>query len=169
MAKQYDKASKDVLDRIHRMRQKYHQHLDQVRIGALFVFTDEPECALKQQGYEKAAMAKIIGTQERAAGLPDALIVIDRYTYSGLTAKECDALIDHELTHIAPEIDDNGAPKFDVLDRPKLKMRLHDWQLGWFDEVAQRHGEHAPEVKQARELMEGSGQLYFDFSRDEAA
>jgi hypothetical protein len=54
-------------------------------------------------------------------------------------------------------------PAFDALDRPKLAMRKHDHQFGWFDEVAQRHGEASPEVRQARVLMEKSGQLYFDF------
>jgi hypothetical protein len=54
-------------------------------------------------------------------------------------------------------------PVFDAVGRPKLLMRKHDHQFGWFDEVAQRHGEASPEVRQARVLMESSGQLYFDF------
>jgi len=48
-------------------------------------------------------------------------------------------------------------------------MRKHDHQFGWFDAVAQRHGEASPEVRQARVLMESSGQLYFDFEPRQGA
>jgi hypothetical protein len=50
-----------------------------------------------------------------------------------------------------------------VLDRPKLTLRRHDFQAGWFHEIAQRHGEASPEVRSAKQLMAGTGQLYFDF------
>lgn len=170
MAKQFSRASKDVLTRIERLVGKHYPELDGVTISALFVFNDDSDPVLTHQGYPAAAMARIVSTRERAAGLEDAMIVIDRATYSGLTTKQCDALLDHELYHITRVIDEKTEqPKADVLGRPKLTIRKHDWQLGWFDEIVQRHGEHSMEVRQARELMEGSGQLYFDFAQDEAA
>lgn len=163
MSKQYSPASKDLEDRIARIVRRWHPDLEGVTIQALFVFTDEPGCALKHQGYPAAAVAKIVGTKERAAGMADALIVVDRYTYSGFTEARRDALIDHELQHLTRALDDEGRPKSDVLGRPKLEMRLHDHQLGWFDEIANRHGDASLEVAQARELIQASGQIYFDF------
>lgn len=170
MSKQYDKASADVEKRIEHMREKYHQALDGVTICALFVFSDESEHVLEQSGYPKLAITKIVGVKERAAGLSDALIVIDRYSYSGLSPKAADAMIDHELYHLERVIDEKTErPKTDVVGRPKLQMRKHDWELGWFDEIAQRHGEYSIEVMQAKTLMRDSGQLYLDFGQDEAA
>jgi hypothetical protein len=67
-------------------------------------------------------------------------------------------LIDHELTHLAKK-----GTIFDPLDRPKLSMRLHDHQFGWFDQIAKRHGRASIEVKQVRAFFESSGQMYFDF------
>lgn len=169
MAKQYSPASKDVDDRIERLRAKYHQNLEGATIQALFVFSDEPGQVLQHQGYPAAGVTKIVSTKERAAGLADALIVIDRYVYAGLSAKRKDALLDHELYHLDRAFDKDGIAKVDVLGRPKLVMRQHDHQLGWFDEIARRHGEDSMEVVQARELIESSGQLYFDFDEDKEA
>lgn len=163
MPKTYSAASEDVEQRIARLRAQYHQHLEGVTIQALFVYGDDSDPVLKHQGYPAAAVTKIVGTKERAAGLADALIVIDRYTYAGLPGPTKDALLDHELYHLARPLDDRERPKYDVLGRPKLEMRMHDQQLGWFDEIAARHGEHSFEVMQAKELIEGSRQLYFDF------
>lgn len=36
------------------------------------------------------------------------------------------ALLDHELNHIAQEVDDFGAPAFNKYGLPKLCMRAHD-------------------------------------------
>jgi hypothetical protein len=80
------------------------------------------------------------------------------------------ALIDHELEHLTTVLDvDTGKPKFDGQNRPKLQMRQHDHQLGWFDAIARRHGEASPEICQARELLEQTKQLYFDFGQVIAA
>lgn len=99
-----------------------------------------------------------------ALGVADATIVICRPTWVTLSQRQRDALIDHELTHLERATDkEDGTFQVDAVNRPKLKMRRHDHQFGWFDEVAQRHGEASPEVRQARRLMESSGQLYFDF------
>lgn len=163
MSKQYSTASADVINRIERLQQKFHSNLEGVTIQSLFVFSEEPGCALKHQGYPAGAIAKIVSTKDRAAGLADAMIVVDRYTYSGLTEKRKDALIDHELYHFDLARDKDGFPKADGLGRLKLKMRMHDHQLGWFDAIANRHGEHSMEVVQAKELIAASGQIYFNF------
>ncbi len=74
--------------------------------------------------------------------------------------------MDHELTHLELA-EKEGAPVLDDGGRPKLKMRLHDYEFGWFTEVAERHKENAIEVQQARALIDGDGQVYFPFLADE--
>lgn len=119
---------------------------------------------LKHQGYPAGAVVRITPLKDRALGIADATIVIDRAGWLALSQRQRDALVDHELTHLARKVDkETGEMVCDALDRPMLKMRKHDYQLGFFDEVAARHGEASPEVRHARRLMEHSGQLYFDF------
>jgi Putative phage metallopeptidase len=109
-------------------------------------------------------VVRIPPLKDRALGIADAQIVIDRAGWLALSQRQRDALVDHELTHLTRKIDkETGEMLVDILDRPKLVMRKHDHQHGWFDEIAQRHGEASPEVRQARRLIESSGQLYFDF------
>lgn len=163
-SKRYCVASDDVKDRITKMVMAHHSHLADLRIDSLFVFSDDDEAVLTHQGYPAMAVVKIVSTKERAAGLGDALIVFDRHSYDLLTMKQRDALIDHELTHLLLVFDKDGHKKKDCLGRPKLEMRQHDRQFGWFDDVAQRHGENSQEVIQAKALIEEARQLYFDFS-----
>jgi hypothetical protein len=159
----------DVTDAIDAVRAEHHEELTDVTIAGLFAFDTESSLpVLKHQGYAAGAVVRITPLKDRALGVADATIVVDRAGWLALSACQRNALIDHELTHLEVKTEEEeGAkepvPVFDALGRPKLLMRKHDHQFGWFDEVAQRHGEASPEVRQARVLMESSGQLYFDF------
>lgn len=172
MGKRYEKASSDVEGRIAKLVDDfYHESLSKVTIGALFVYdTESSDPVLTHQGYEAAGLCRIVSARERASGLPDVQIILDRAVYSGLNAKQKNALIDHELYHIEPVLnEETNEQKYDAQDRPKLRIRKHDHQFGWFDEIANRHGEHSNEVRQAKKLIEDSGQLYFDFDQKKAA
>lgn len=168
--KTYSAASEDVLSHIVRMHSQYHPEIEGVTIGALFVFDEEHgEQVLKHQGYEAAAVVSITPTKQRALGIADAVIVVDRAHWLTLTTAQRDALMDHELEHLDRVIskdteDSPAAPAFDSIGRPKLAMRRHDHQFGWFDDVARRHGEHSPEMRQAKALVANTAQLYFDFA-----
>jgi hypothetical protein len=155
----------DVDSCISLMLDDYHTELEGVRVSALFVFdTEVSDCVLKHQGYPAQAVARIVPTRDRALGMADANIIVDRSNWLTLSQRQRDALVDHELTHLTRVLDDEtGRPLCDVLDRPKLSMRRHDFQAGWFHEIAQRHGDASQEVRSAKQLMAGAGQLYFDF------
>lgn len=165
--KTYSRASSDVIEtHITRILDVYHPDLDGVTVGALFVFDDEETSlqVLKHQGYPAVAQVRITPIRDRALGVADAVIVIDRASWLMMSAPQRDALIDHELYHLVRVIDEEtGRPKTDAVGRPKLKIRQHDHQLGWFDEIAKRHGEASPEMRQAKQLIEQTQQLYFDF------
>lgn len=166
MSKQYSTAGLDLLQRIERVRDEYHPQLKGVSIGALFVFGDEPGQILEHQGYPSAAVIKPTSTKDRAAGLSDALLIVDRYAYEGFTDPQKMALVDHELYHLERVTEDDGTPKFDSNGRPKLSIRKHDRQFGWFDEVAHRHGDNSIEVMQAKSIIASTRQLYFPFYQD---
>jgi Putative phage metallopeptidase len=157
----------DALTCVENMLSEYHGELDRVTVGTLFIFDldEEHEPCLKHQGYPAAAVIRITPLKDRALGVADAMIVVDRACWLSCTQPQRDALIDHELTHLERVLNPKtGKPRFDALSRPKLKMRRHDHQLGWFDEVAQRHADASPEIRQAQQLMAATGQLYLQFT-----
>lgn len=146
---------------------KYHPDLDNVgiKVDLISVANDEEgEPALTHQGYSAAAVVKIIGPKDRAIGRGDAEIVIDEETYNSMKDESRDALIDHELYHLQVVRNKKGFPKKDCCGRPKLTMRLHDRQMGWFDEIASRHGSASLECQQATRLFLGGKQIYFEFA-----
>lgn len=168
--KSYSHASDDVLRTIERMRLEYYSpDLDGVTVAALFVFDLEvTEPVLTHGGYPAQAVCRITPVRDRALGVADAVILIDRSNWLMLGAKQRDALIDHELHHLERIVDEETElPKTDAVDRPKLRIRKHDHQYGWFDAIAQRHGDASPEVRQAKQLIASTGQLYLDFGTAE--
>jgi hypothetical protein len=165
----YSKVSSDVLMHIQRMHAEYHPDLPQVTVDAVFVFDDEAssEPVLKHQGYSAAAVIRITPVRDRTLGVADAVITIDRATWLTLSASQRDALVDHELQHLEWQQDKEGHPKSDALGRPKLSLRRHDHQIGYFTDVVQRHGEAALEIRAARYLIAEIGQLSFDFGKSD--
>jgi hypothetical protein len=152
----------DVVKKIH---YEYHEDLVGVTVSALFVFDHESsKSVLKHQGYPAGAVVRITPLKDRALGIADATIIIDRAGWLALSQRQRDALVDHELTHLTRKVDkESGKPACDVLDRPTLVMRRHDHNIGFFTEVAARHREAAPEVRLATQLMTEMRQLQFNF------
>jgi hypothetical protein len=76
---------------------------------------------------------------------------------------EQEALVDHELHHLVL-VRQDGLAKRDDLGRYRFKMRDHDYEFGWFVEVAQRHGLASGEVQQANRMVQAHGQILFGFA-----
>lgn len=119
--------------------------------------------ALKLHGYPCAAVARVTKFKERLYGAPDCEITLDAATWEALPDADRAALLDHELTHFEPAYDKDKQLKSDDRGRPVLKLRLHDVQVGWFAEVAARHGKASYEVKQATEVAYKWTQLRMAF------
>ncbi|WP_338678928.1 putative metallopeptidase [Janthinobacterium sp. TB1-E2] len=89
-------------------------------------------CGPWQKGRQQQQMADWFGA------VPDFLITLDAsYCLTCSDAEFC-ALLEHELYHIAQEMDDFGAPAFNKYGLPKLCMRSHDVEE--FVGVVRRYG-----------------------------
>lgn len=151
------KAPNEVRLIVDEMVGMYHTPLRdaKVTIDLLFAFPkseDDETAPVKLHGYPCVAVVKINAYKLRVLGHGDAEITIDAHQWDELSEEERRALIDHELTHLELRTDKDGFVKRDDLDRPLLKMRKHDHQFGWFDEVARRHGSASVEVQQATDF-----------------
>lgn len=146
----YVQADETVLALVAMAMGQYHQRLQAIGLTYNVLMAHAPEGddgepdgpALKQHGAPALALIKINSLKHRAHGLADVEIVLDGDQWPEFSRAKRLAILDHELTHIEPTM------KFDDLGRPKLTMRQHDFQVGWFFDVAQRHGGESVEVEQ---------------------
>ena len=172
MSTQYEPADDEVLEMVRDILKKFESHHPlieaQVTIDVLMAYAEKDEetgeptgPALMLNGYSAQAIAKIVGYKERVKGCKDAEIRIDGDWWNDHPGYEerC-GLIDHELNHFAVRVKD-GAIVHDVAGRPKLRMRKHDVQIGWFKIIAERHGNYSQERIQARAIMDRSGQSFW--------
>lgn len=168
MAKTYSKAPDEVTDRCAHIIKLFYPDLfaAEIRIDLLSI-SDEDAVGpcLKHQGYGAAAVVRILDVKARTMGRGDAEIVIDEWTYLKMTEAEKDALLDHEIHHIELRtIGKTRIPIRDERNRPKMRLKRHDRQFGWFDAIAERHGQASGEVKQVTRLYLEAKQIYFTFA-----
>jgi len=116
--------------------------------------------ALKLHGVAALAIIRVVPQNFRARGLGDAEIQIDQDWWTDNGDPERMALLDHELCHLAPWKDADNQWVRDDTGRIQLKLKNHDHDYGWFDEVAKRRGKFAAEVRQARRWFDEFGQIY---------
>ncbi len=133
---------------------------------------EKDEHAIVVGGYPADGCCSVTPYRWRVKGCADAEIQIDKHWWDHHSEKERLALIDHELYHL--ELKRNkkdDTVRRDDLGRPKLGIRKHDREFGWFDEVAERNGEHSHEVQQARTLLHPEArkiyQLELDFPKQQ--
>jgi hypothetical protein len=116
--------------------EEYHPklHAEGVTVGTLFAFGgDDAIPVLKHHGWPAAAVVKINSLKDRVRGLADATITIDKATWNEYPDATRRALIDHELEHLQlVMVKDTMFVQHDDHDRPKLKIKPHDFELGVF-------------------------------------
>lgn len=172
----YERAPVECQDIGARMMDKYHGELRDAGVTIDYLFAKkkpdsngeiDPEVhALKLHGYPVAAMVRANSYKNRVLGHSDAEIIIDGDRWDEWSAEEKDALIDHEIEHLELKTDKDGLLRRDDLDRPMLRVKLHDHEFGWFDSIARRHGKHSFEVQQYEKFREAHRQTWLNF-RDE--
>lgn len=130
-------------------------------VDTIFAFDDKGGFPVKTNGYPSAANIKISNLKSRVKGAADAEICIDRDAFNAMTVGQQNALLDRELLRLIVVRDKEGAVKTDDSERPKLRIKKFDYMLGWFKEIAVRHGADSPEVYQANILWQKDGRTFF--------
>lgn len=158
----YDIPDESTVQLIKSTLEKYHPELVEagVTVEALMAFNDTGY-PVKANGYPALACIRIVPLKSRIKGMADAEITIDKGAYDALNEPQREALLDHELNHLIVKRDKEQNIKVDDLDRPCLKMRKHDYQMGWFKVIAERHKENSPEVYQAKLLWRNDSKTFF--------
>lgn len=166
MATTYTRCPQEVADLLAELINEYHPQIKDagVTFDLLFAESDSGN-PVKCRGRSAYAVVRIISPLDRAKGMADAEIKIDMEKYEAFEDDdERRALLDHELEHVVPVVDDaNGGFKRDDYGRPKLRMREHDVEVGWFAKIAERWGVKSVERKQARQIFDDHGNQLFPF------
>ncbi len=168
----FKKAPKEVVEMVNSILCEFETHkpiLDaHVKIEILMAYADRDDNgeikgqALTLHGVRALGICKIMAAEHRAAGSADARILVDGDWWESVDEPEQRALIDHECHHVALKTKKIGGPaEFDDQGRPKLRIRPHDQQIGWFKLIAARHGAASQEQIQARAMMQDGGQYFW--------
>jgi hypothetical protein len=151
----YSIANEEVNLTIQKVMKENHGDLDAagVTITALIARSEEGP-AIKVRGSEAAGCIRITKLAERTLGLGDALMTLDGERMDAWTSRRLQAVIDHELRHLMiAKNKKTGQIQLDDEGRPKLRIRPHDFEFGWFARTAELYGEESYEVSQAREIV----------------
>ena len=148
---------------------QYHKDLNTVGVKLEYLFAYAPTneagekkgAALKSHGYPCSGAAGIINLEGRVMGRQDGKVILDGDGWGRMSEQQQNALLDHEISHFLVARNLEGEAIYDDCGRPKLKMRLHDFQAGWFHDIAARHGAASAEMTQAALLFQECGQVYF--------
>lgn len=171
MGSTYQQAGEDVRRLANKLILKFHNELAEadVRIDYIFAFaeldkktSEKKGFAIMQNGYRALGLARKLGLKDRVMGRGDCEVILDGDEWPNLSEETQAAIVDHELEHFEVAREKDGTIKTDDIDRPKIKMRQHDRQHGWFDNIARRHGMHSIEVKQFYSIFTEAGAIYQD-------
>lgn len=160
----YQRCPKEVEEIAREILCGYTEHkplLDaRVKIDFIFAYAEDTPgaVAIRHHGIRAIGLCRRIGLKDRVMGRGDAEIVLDGDWWKEATAAQARALLDHELHHLEIVTDKHGRVQWDDLRRPKLKLRPHDFEFGWFVEMARRHKAAAQESIQAKTIMDAAGQ-----------
>jgi hypothetical protein len=155
---------------------KNHPHLEIMGATVRVLYAVERDGAgivhpcLKDGKRPVLGIAAVVPFRWRAHGCADAEIRLDlaRWRERADRPRRQLALLDHELRHLNLALDPDGHPQWDALGRPMLRLREHDFEIGYFAETAYLFGEDSPEVEYARALDDEAGQYFTPHIRGQA-
>ena len=145
--------------------QKYHVDLFEVRakIDCVFAFRDPDATApaIMTRGHRVLGQARINNLKHRVLGLGDAEILLDGDAWADMSEAQQNALLDHELEHFeVRRHPKTGEFLYDDINRPMLRLRFHDREFGFFDNIASRHGVASCEIRNLAQMFHEAGDDY---------
>lgn len=135
---QSDKQLSDVAREI---IEQHHPGLKILKIAYLF-----REEASVSKGKVIAGMAIKTSDRDWALHKHDVIVEIGKDVWTEATPDFQKALMDHELSHVGIDMDENNTPKMDEMtNRIKVTIRYHD--IEEFEGVLKRHGAYHKELR----------------------
>ena len=167
MGLSYSECPSEIIMRVKRMVQDGYPELAEadVTMHLLWAVNDKG-AAIKHHGWPSKALIRINNLRDRVAGLSDVILLIDERGWQEWSEEQQTAILDHELFHLEVKHDKEGAIKFDDANRPKLRLKPHDWQMGGFNVIAERHGTASPEFEAMHEIARQWKQLDLPWLED---
>lgn len=165
MPKTYSSDDGEVGDLIAKLMKTEYRALAEAGVTVeVFMARNDTGDAVTLHGWPCQAVIKINNLENRTAGLADARMIVDANRWERKSAGERRGLVAHELHHLDLIRHKQGQVKKDDMDRPRLRMRKHDWELGGFDTIAERYEADAPEVQVAARIWKRLDQMEIDWT-----
>lgn len=168
----YWKADDSIVRSVYDVMKRYHGDLHDhgVKIGVIMAMSGSEEgSALKLHGYPVAAMVKVVSLKDRIVKDYDVEMLVDAMLWKESNEKRREALIDHELSHLAikrkkpqkpkkgevqKESDALGEVVYDDIGRPVVKTIKADYNIGdGFLNVIRRHQDASFETQNINAAM----------------
>ena len=153
---------RDNIDFANAIMRKHHPDLHNAGVTVEYLFVHNAEdYPMRTRGQRVLGKVKIMSQEDRAMGSADARIKIDEGWWMESDDKAREALLDHEFTHLqlvdATQKDMDagnviGKWKTDNNGRPKLRLRHHDYEIGIFLSVIEKHKEHAADLMVVKQV-----------------
>ncbi len=151
----YVPANKEMLNRVKSVMKKYHKPLIDagVNLDVVMAHSEFASDALKVRGNVAYGCIRVLSLLDRSKGQGDAEMLLNAPAIEKWTENQLCALIDHELTHLKLiRSKRTNAVERDDLDRPRLGLIGHDFEFGWFKDVAKRWKDDSVEVVQYKRI-----------------
>lgn len=150
LAPVYETATGHHLAFLDRIIKKFHKPMAEegVKITMQFWRDAEGNDSVKVRGLPVFGKIITFSADKRAAGAPDARIIIDGHKWDNADVSEQEAALDSilEQKEICTK-EDTGQVSRDKAGRPRLKRRKPDMVLEGYKRVAEEHGSAAQETK----------------------
>jgi hypothetical protein len=127
--------SHGLYDQLEKVREKHHQPL----AGAIIAIAWQQRIKPDKDAHLKLGQLRKRTDLDKEFADFDFIVILNYDAWQRMSAKQQTALLDHELCHGAPMIDEKtGEQKKDDRGRLLWRMRKHD--IEEFREVVERHG-----------------------------
>lgn len=169
MSTSYQEAGRELLSRVNAMvTGGNYTDLVEAKVTMKIMFARNPDApSIMHNGWPAKALVRINNLRDRVAGLADVTILLDGENWEEWSEEHQRAILDHELFHILVCRNQAGAIRYDDANRPKLRLKPHDFVVAGFHEMARRHGEDSAEVMHLGEVLKVWNQGVFRFAAGE--
>jgi len=135
MSVDYSKPTSEIKDLVKKIRQKYYPKFRKAKIVIL----------MRTGRWDKYGTLGLVSKKARKAGVDgDYVLTLNADEWEHLGKKGQNALVDHELRHMARKKTKNGT-----------KFKLYHHEVEEFIDIVKRHGTWRPSLVEMKDVMKG--------------